>query len=68
MVAPYNRSPDPSSDGFPVAPEVVVGGLVALAPHPAWIIITKDMIKTDKPWKKILLYPYQIVTAWLNIF
>lgn len=48
MVTLYNHSLDPCSGGFPVAPEVVVDGLVALAPHPAMIIMTKDMIKTEK--------------------
>lgn len=38
-------SPDPCSGGFPVAPGVTVGEVVALVPHPAGIIVTRDMIE-----------------------
>lgn len=48
MATLYNHSLDSCSDSFPVAPEVVAGGVVALAPHPVGIIITRDMIKTEK--------------------
>ena len=43
MLTLSSHDPDPGCGRFPVVPGAMGGGVVALVPHPAGVIVTSDM-------------------------